>query len=175
MAIPTLTLSTGAAMPQLAFGTGTTWFEGDASADAATDDSADSQLHRCVSAALSAGYRHLDCAEMYGTEAKVGQALARWLQETGSDRADVFITSKVWRNCLDVGAACRASLTRLGLEQLDLYLLHTPVSFMDFVEPTERDATQRKIWAAMEALVEQGLVKAIGVSNFSAAELDGLL
>lgn len=172
--IPHLTLANGACMPQLAFGTGTTWFEGDAST-ADDSDSAESQLHRCVRAALDAGYRHLDCAEMYGTEVKVGQALSRWLEETGSSRSEVFMTSKVWHGCLDVAAACRASLERLGLEQLDLYLLHTPVSFMDFVPADESIEAQRRIWAAMEQLVEDGLVKAIGVSNFSAQELDKLL
>jgi hypothetical protein len=177
--IPTLTLANGAQMPQLAFGTGTTWFEGDAAADLAVDvvagaASEESQLHKCVRAALDAGYRHLDCAEMYGTEMKVGQALARWLDETGTSRADVFVTSKIWRNCDDVGKACRSSLERLGLEHLDLYLLHTPVSFMTFVDD-DKDVVQQRVWRAMEQLVEDGLVKAIGVSNFSGRQLENLL
>lgn len=173
--IPTLTLSNGASMPQLAFGTGSTWFEGDGNSPHAAAESSDSPLHRCVRAALDSGYRHLDCAEMYGTEIKVGQALARWLGETHSNRADVFVTSKVWRSCLDVGAACRASLERLGLEYLDLYLLHTPVSFMNFVPTGDKNATQQRVWRAMEQLVEDGLVKGIGVSNFSSKELETLL
>lgn len=175
-AIPTLTLANGASMPQLAFGTGSTWFEGDGNSPHAAAESADSPLHRCVRAALDSGYRHLDCAEMYGTEIKVGQALARWLGDTHISRANVFVTSKVWRSCLDVGAACRASLERLGLEYLDLYLLHTPVSFMNFVPADDKDAsTQQRIWRAMEQLVEDGLVKGIGVSNFSSKELENLL
>ena len=130
--IPTLALANGAAMPQLAFGTGTTWFEGAASADepAAGGAEAESPLQRCVRTALMSGYRHLDCAEMYGTEAKVGAALAAWLDYTRSSRDEVFVTSKIWRGVSDVGAACRASLQKLRLEHLDLYLLHAPVSFM---------------------------------------------
>ena len=202
--IPTLALANGAAMPQLAFGTGTTWFEGAASADepAAGGAEAESPLQRCVRTALMSGYRHLDCAEMYGTEAKVGAALAAWLDYTRSSRDEVFVTSKIWRGVSDVGAACRASLQKLRLEHLDLYLLHAPVAFMcatrqrsalrgcprrlhsslslplpcrSWVEPAQRLVLQTAIWAEMESLVEQGLVRAIGVSNFSAAELTALL
>jgi diketogulonate reductase-like aldo/keto reductase/pimeloyl-ACP methyl ester carboxylesterase len=176
-AIPSLTLTNGASMPQMAWGSGTTWFEGSASesADAEAEAEADSQLHRCIHAALETGFRHLDCAEMYGTEIKVGQALSSWMRRSGTPRTGVFVTSKVWRSCNDVEAACRASLAKLGLRQLDLYLLHTPVSFMDWVPASERDAVQRAVWAGMEGLVDAGLTRAIGVSNFSTEELSNLL
>ena len=112
---------------------------------------------------------------MYGTEGKVGQALTSWMASSGTAREQMFVTSKVWRGMSDVHGACKASLERLQLEYLDLYLIHTPVTFMSWVEEKDRDAAQRELWAAMESLVEQGLAKAIGVSNFSAEELATLL
>jgi diketogulonate reductase-like aldo/keto reductase len=176
--VPTVQLHTGAAMPRMAFGTGTTWFEGAASSDAsplAGETSNSTPLHRCLTVALDAGLRHIDCAEMYGTEHMVGGALAAWMARTGTDRAGVFVTSKVWRGMQDVGAACRASLERLQLDHLDLYLIHTPVSFMSWVAKGDRVGVQRQLWGEMEALVEAGLTKAIGVSNFSEEELLELL
>jgi diketogulonate reductase-like aldo/keto reductase len=106
--------------------------------------------------ALEAGYRHLDTAQGYGNEAGVG----RGLRESGIDRDEVFVTTKFDPTRRDPEAELEASLGRLGLERVDLYLLHWP----------EGGATAA--WPGMERALERGLASSIGVSNFSARELD---
>jgi methylglyoxal/glyoxal reductase len=116
-----------------------------------------------VKSALKVGYRHVDTARIYGNEADVGQAV----RETGLRREDLFITTKLWNS--DQGydstlRACEASLKRLGLSYLDLYLIHFPV-------PEVRDES----WKAMETLLKKGICRAIGVSNFTIRHLEELL
>lgn len=113
--------------------------------------------------ALEAGYRHIDTARIYENEADVGQAL----RESGVPREQVFVTTKLWN--ADHGhdrplSACRESLQRLGLEYLDLYLIHWPV----------QDARQAT-WKALETLQREGLCRAIGVSNYMVRHLEELL
>lgn len=113
--------------------------------------------------ALQAGYRHVDTARIYGNEADV----AAGVRDSGISRAAVFITSKLWESdqgydsCL---AAYRESLRRMGLDYLDLYLIHWPL-------PHKR----RYSWMAMETLLAEGVVRSIGVSNYMVHHLEELL
>src|SRR6266705_1393368 len=116
-----------------------------------------------VNFALRVGYRHVDTARIYGNEADVGEAV----RESGVPRGDLFVTTKLWNS--DQGydstlRACEASLKRLGLDYLDLYLVHFPV-------PDVR----KESWRAMETLLEKGKCRAIGVSNFTIRHLEELI
>jgi alcohol dehydrogenase (NADP+) len=139
-----------------------------------------------VRTALELGYRHIDCASIYGNEAEIGQALAGTFRDGVVQRNQLWITSKLWNDCHapeDVRPALLRSLSDLQLEQLDLYLIHWPVVHRHGVVMPEQAADQipleqmplSQTWGAMEALVEEGLVRQIGVSNCSAAKLQGLL
>jgi diketogulonate reductase-like aldo/keto reductase len=117
---------------------------------------------RAVLDALAAGYRHLDTARIYGNEQDVGEAIRR----SPVPRAEVFVTTKLWNTDHGYDEALRAfdaSLGRLGLEYLDLYLIHWPV-------PNRR----LESWRALERLHEEGRVRAIGVSNFMVSHLEEL-
>ncbi len=116
-----------------------------------------------VNFALRVGYRHVDRARIYGNEADVGEAV----RESGVPREDLFVTTKLWNS--DQGydstlRACEASLKRLGLDYLDLYLVHFPV-------PDVRKET----WRAMETLLQKKRCRAIGVSNFTIRHLEELI
>jgi len=115
-----------------------------------------------VKFALKLGYRHVDTARIYGNEADVGEAV----RESGILREDLFVTTKLWNS--DQGydstlRACEASLKRLGLDYVDLYLVHFPV-------PDVR----KESWRAMETLFKKGRCRAIGVSNFTIRHLEEL-
>ncbi|XP_059921670.1 aldo-keto reductase family 1 member A1-A [Gadus macrocephalus] len=169
----TVTLSAGQRMPVVGLGT---W------------KSAAGQVEQAVLSALDCGYRHVDCAAAYGNEQEVGGALA---QRVGPGkelrREEVFVTSKLWNtkhHPEDVEAACRSSLAQLGLSYLDLYLIHWPMAFQRGEELMPRradgsvcysDTHYLETWRAMEALVDQGLVRAIGLSNFSARQMDDVI
>ncbi|ELZ46927.1 aldo/keto reductase [Halorubrum californiense DSM 19288] len=145
MTVPTETLPSGAELPALGLGT----------YDLDDDETADS-----VRAALDAGYGHIDTAEGYHNEAAVGEALAA----SDVDRDDVFLTSKVLAKNLNyesVIESCEASLDRLGTDYLDLYLIHWPNPAISL----------RETLRAMAELRERGLVRDVGVSNFSAYQL----
>jgi diketogulonate reductase-like aldo/keto reductase len=116
-----------------------------------------------VKFALSVGYRHVDTARIYGNEADVGQAV----HQSGITREALFVTTKLWNS--DQGydstlRACEASLKRLGMDYLDLYLIHFPVP-----------ETRKESWKAMETLLQKGKCRAIGVSNFTIPHLEDLL
>jgi 2,5-diketo-D-gluconate reductase A len=116
----------------------------------------------CVNAvrwALELGYRHIDTAQAYGNEESVGQAL----RDSGVPRDEVFITTKFYPARKDPVAEAQQSLTRLGLGQVDLYLVHWP----------QGGATWA--WPGMERARELGYARSVGVSNFSASELDGVI
>ena len=117
---------------------------------------------RAVASALDAGYRHIDTAAIYRNEGDVGAAIL----SSAVPRADVFVTTKLWNS--DHGydealRACDASLARLGLDYVDLYLIHWPV------EDVRRDT-----WRAMERLLADGRARAIGVSNYMVHHLEEL-
>ena len=141
--VPTLTLPSGDELPQLGFGT---WnIQGET-------------LQEGVRTALDAGYTHIDTAEGYKNEAEIGEALAEY------DRDDVFLTSKVLAKNLNYDSlleSCRDSLDRLGADYLDLYLIHWPNPAISLRESLD----------AMATLHDEGLVRNVGVSNFSAYQL----
>src|SRR5271156_1262893 len=135
--------------------------------------------------ALEAGFRHFDCAERYGNEREVGKALQAGLAAGGIAREDIFVTTKLWNTNHRperVEPAFEASLDRLGLNYLDLYLIHTPFAFQpgDDQAPRDKngnvlydhDVTLLDTWKAMEKLADRGTCRAIGLSDIN---LNGLL
>lgn len=145
----TIELQNGVQIPQLGLGV---WQSGNGAA-----------LQEALSAAFATGYRHIDTASFYHNEAGVGQAI----NDSGMDRAEFFITTKVWNE--DQGyentlQAFERSLALLNTSYIDLYLIHWPVK-----------GKERDTWKAMEELYSQGKVKAIGVSNFLQHQLEALL
>ncbi|CAI5476948.1 unnamed protein product [Closterium sp. Yama58-4] len=137
-----------------------------------------------VSAALEAGYRHFDCAPKYNNEPEIGRALEDGMARMGIDRKDLFITSKLWPTEFsppDVLPALQRTLQDLRLSYLDLFLLHIPVQMAKpWHSPPQREDRVltwqvAATWQQMEAAVEQGLVRAIGVSNWSVTRLKQLL
>src|ERR1700741_28646 len=133
--------------------------------------------------ALEAGFRHFDCAERYGNEREVGTALQAGLAAGRTAREDIFVTTKLWNSNHRperVEPAFEASLSRLGLKYLDLYLIHTPFAFQPGDEQDPRDqkgnviydsgVTLLDTWRAMESLVDRGRCRAIGLSDISLKE-----
>jgi alcohol dehydrogenase (NADP+) len=137
--------------------------------------------------ALKTGYRHLDCAERYRNEREVGEALRIEVAAEGIAREDLFVTTKLWNSNHRperVEPACDASLERLGLDYLDLYLIHTPFAFQPGDEQDPRDESGQVIydkgvtlletWQAMENLVDNGKCRAIGLSDIGLNDLQPL-
>ena len=150
MTVPESTLNNGVRIPQLGFGV---WqVPNDAVVEA-------------VSHALAAGYRSIDTAAAYGNEEGVGEALRR----SGLEREDVFVTTKLANPDQGYESTLRAfdaSMERLGLEELDLYLMHWPLPQSDLYVST---------WKAMERLYAEGRVRAIGVCNFQRSHLERVM
>jgi 2,5-diketo-D-gluconate reductase A len=148
--IPTTDLGADVAIPQLGFGV----FQ------VPPEDTAET-----ATLALEAGYRHIDTAAAYRNERGVGEALAA----SGLDRDDYFVTTKLWNNAQGYDSTLQAfdkSLGRLGLDFVDLYLIHWPAPANDRYVET---------WKAFQKLQEDGLIRAIGVSNFQPAHLQRLI
>lgn len=125
------------------------------------------ELVNAVKVAIKHGYRSIDTAAIYENEEGVGQGIREGLKEAGISREDLFVTSKVWN--ADLGyestiAAYETSLQKLGLEYLDLYLIHWPV-----------EGKYKEAWRALETLYKEGKVKSIGVSNFQIHHLKDLM
>lgn len=152
----------------------------------------DDVLPGLIPAAVDLGYRHFDCACDYGNEKAVGEGLKRSLSSGSCSRDDLWITSKLWNTYHHpdhVRAACERNLSDLGLDELDLYLIHFPVTLAYvpfeeryppgwFFDPAAESPAMKPVrvpiadtWGAMEGLVEAGLVKRIGVCNFGTALL----
>lgn len=139
MSIPTVTLNDGHRIPQLGFGV---W------------QVSSSDVVPAVSQALETGYRHIDTAAAYGNEAGVGKAIA----DSGLAREDLFVTTKLFNDRHgEARVALEESLERLGLDYLDLYLIHWPVPGVD---------KRVEAWAELEQARAEGLIRSIGVSNF---------
>ncbi|KAM7533828.1 hypothetical protein Aperf_G00000116632 [Anoplocephala perfoliata] len=166
---PLLQLNSGHAIPQLAFGT----LEVKANV---------------VKEAFDAGYRHFDCAMFYGNEKEVGQDIAESMKKHCLKREDIFVTSKLWcdkHDPKDVRKTCEESLRNLGLDYLDLYLIHWPVSFhlkegakYNLTDPNNLVYEDHKLedtWREMEKLVSAGLVKSVGVSNFNKRQIEHII
>ncbi|MDQ0678862.1 2,5-diketo-D-gluconate reductase A [Arthrobacter pascens] len=148
--IPTVTLNNGVQMPQLGFG---------------VFQVSDDDTSAAVSTALAAGYRSIDTAAIYGNEAGTGRALA----ESGIARNELFITSKLWIDDLGYDATLAAyetSLNNLGLDYLDLYLIHWPAPGTNLY---------LEAWRALEKLLLDGRIRAIGVSNFQPDHLEKII
>lgn len=148
--LPHLTLNNGVTMPQLGFG---------------VFQVPDAETAAAVTTALESGYRSIDTAAIYGNEAGVGQALTA----SGIPRDELFVTTKLWN--ADQGydttlAAFDTSLARLGLDHVDLYLIHWPAPAHDRYKDT---------WRAFEKIHSEGRARAIGVSNFQPAHLQRLM
>ena len=161
--IETVTLNTGAAMPLVGLGTAHLYRE---KGRAALRD------------ALAAGYRHVDCAKVYGNEHLVGEELTSAMTRLGIARDELFIVSKLWNDDHapeDVAAACRRSLSDLQLDYLDLYLVHWPLDWRKGTVLCPGNTPMIECWRAMEKLVDEGLVRAIGVSNFDESQLRELV
>jgi diketogulonate reductase-like aldo/keto reductase len=174
-AVPRRTLFTGAEMPAIGFGT------------FGSDHAGHDVVAGAVRGAIEVGYRHIDCAAVYGNEAEIGAVLGE-VRAGGIAREELWITSKLWNDKHgedDVVPACRQSLADLGLDYLDLYLVHWP--FPNFHPPgcdvSSRSPDARpyvhegfvKTWRQMEKLVETGLVRHIGTSNMTIPKLDLVL
>jgi len=166
-----ITLNNKRLMPALGLGT---WKSDHGSAEAA------------VKTAIEKGYRHIDAAMIYDNEAEVGRGIAACIASEIVRRDELFITSKLWNSDhapSAVSAALTASLKRLGLDYLDLYLMHWPIaqrpgvvfpeSPADFIPLAELPLAAT--WKAMEGLVDESQTRAIGVSNFSVGKLKALL
>ncbi len=173
--VPQRTLYTGARVPAIGFGT------------FGSDHASPAEVARAVAGALTAGYRHLDCAAVYGNEAEIGAVLAAAFRG-GIRREELWITSKLWNDKHseeDVIPACRKSLQDLGVGYLDMYLIHWP--FPNYHAPG-CDVSSRapdakpyihesymKTWRQLEKLVRMGLVRHIGTSNMTIPKLKLLL
>ena len=144
------------------------------------------KVGKAIETALENGYRHIDCAATYGNEAEIGEAFRKIFSEGKVDREDVWITSKLWNNSHkkeDVIPALKQSLKDLQLNYLDLYLIHWPVAFKPGVAMPQNDSEYLSLkevplietWEAMLEAKKQGLVKHVGVSNFSEKKLNELM
>lgn len=153
----TYKLSNGVGIPCIGFGT---WQTPDG--DVAV---------RSVAAAIEAGYRHIDTAQAYGNEESVGKGI----RESGINRKDLFVTTKLWNSNHSYKLTMRSfeeSMNKLGLDYLDLFLIHwpNPIAFRDHWQEANAES-----WKAMEELYEAGKIRAIGVSNFRPHHIEEIL
>ncbi|WP_413442303.1 aldo/keto reductase [Synechococcus sp. MIT S1220] len=141
---------------------------------------------KAVCDALKIGYRHIDCASIYGNETEIGEAIEYSRKAFKISRDDLWLTSKLWNDCHQpefVRPALLQTLQDLKLERLDLYLIHWPVSQRHGIKIAKEANEQisrtelplSETWKAMEALVKEGLIREIGVSNFSSNKLHALM
>lgn len=143
------------------------------------------EVGKAVQEAIRVGYRHIDCAAIYGNEAEIGKALEEVVQTGLVTREELWITSKLWNNAHAreaVSIALKKTLADLRLDYLDLYLIHWPVATRpDVIFPRKADdfislveMPLNETWAGMEECVENGLAKHIGVSNFNIKKIEDL-
>ncbi|GAB3174693.1 aldo/keto reductase [Telluribacter humicola] len=167
----TLPFKNGDTMPAIGLGT---W------------KSKEGEVYKAVMEAIRIGYRHIDCAAIYGNEAEIGQAFKDAIESGLVKREDLWVTSKLWNNSHrkdQVVPALQKTLKDLNLDYLDLYIIHWPValkegvgfpgSVEDFLSLDE--VSLAETWEGMEQCVDQGLARHIGVSNFSMEKIKNLL
>ncbi|XP_069619237.1 aldo-keto reductase family 1 member C1-like isoform X5 [Ranitomeya imitator] len=169
-------LNDGNKMPVIGFGTG-------------TDTAKYTMEHagESTKVAIDAGYRHIDCAFLYGNEVQIGQAIRSKIADGTVKREDIFYTGKLWCNNHTperVRLGLEKSLKDLQLDYMDLFLIHHPVEFKPGDDPFPTDENGkvvfhntdiRETWKAMEACRDAGLVRSIGVSNFNHRQLELIL
>ncbi|RYP42334.1 hypothetical protein DL767_000256 [Monosporascus sp. MG133] len=175
----TFTLNNGVKIPGLGFGT-------------FASEGAKGETYKAVTCALEVGYRHLDCAWFYQNEDEIGEAIRDFLKENPSvKREDLFITTKVWNHLHEpeeVGWSLENSLKHLGLDYVDLFLVHWPIAaekddkYMPKIGPDGKYVIKKELtenpeptWRAMEKLLESGKTRAIGVSNWTIPGLKKLM
>ena len=156
----TITLSNGVEIPVLALGT---WLI------------ADEKAADAVKAAIALGYRHIDTAQAYGNERGVGEGV----RESGIDRNEIFITSKVAAECKSYESAAKSideTLRKMKLDYIDMMIIHSPQPWIEVNQSDNRYyAENREVWRALEDAYVAGKVRAIGVSNFLQEDLDNIL
>lgn len=167
-----VTLSNGKFMPLIGLGT---W------------KSKPGQVYEAVKIAIDCGYRHIDCALAYQNETEVGNAIRDKIADKVIKREDIFVTSKCWNTFHrkeKVIECCKKSLGYLGLDYVDLYLIHWPISYKEGDELFPKDADGKMLtenidftetWKGMEEVYEKGLAKSIGLSNFNSEQIKKIL
>lgn len=172
--VPKITLSNGDEMPVIGMGT------------FGSDRFSAAEVAEAVAGGIRAGYRMLDCAACYGNEKEIGQVLSEAYKEGIVQRSDMFIMSKVWNDMhRNVGEACRKTIADLGCEYLDMYFIHwpfpnyhPPFCDVDARNPDSRPFSVEEFvdtYRQCEQLVEEGLVRHIGISNMTIRKLDAVL
>ncbi|XP_033757453.1 aldo-keto reductase family 1 member B1-like [Pecten maximus] len=146
------------------------------------------EVGEAVKSAIRLGYRHFDCALAYLNEQEVGQAIKECINDGIVKREDLFITTKLWNTYHSkarVSEGCKESLTNLGMDYVDLYIIHWPLPMKEGPEmfPVTADGKRADVvdidytetWTAMQDLVDQGLCRSIGLSNFNSKQIQRLL
>ncbi|XP_015112513.1 1,5-anhydro-D-fructose reductase [Diachasma alloeum] len=170
--VPKVKFSNGRFMPMLGLG---------------TYESLAGNVERAVKYAIDNGYRHIDTAFFYQNEKEIGNAISAKIKDGTVTREDLFITTKIWNNTHaedKVVPTCRKSLANLGLDYVDLYLIHWPFGFKEGDDLTPKDSNGKYLfsdidyldtWKGMEECVRLGLVRSIGVSNFNSQQITRLM
>ncbi|XP_049882807.1 aldo-keto reductase AKR2E4-like isoform X2 [Pectinophora gossypiella] len=169
--IPTTTLNNGKTIPVLGYGT---WLGLDDKFNFPYEDIP--KLVETLSYAIDTGYRHIDTAHLYRVEPEIGETIAKKIQEGVCKREDLFITTKVWHQFhkpTDVEVSVRASLRRLRMDYVDQLLMHWPMSITE--EGVDEKIDYLETWKGFEAVLELGLARSIGVSNFNVEQMKRLL
>jgi len=160
MKVDVIELSNGVKMPIIGLGT---W------------QSKPGEVEAAVRIALDVGYRHIDTAKAYGNEVEIGKVLKEYFSDGKLKREDVFVTTKLANEDNrreSVESALQESLKRLQLEYVDLYLIHGPISFKADGSGPDPSVRVTDTWKGMESVYEKKLARAIGVSNFSAEQIE---